>query len=141
MMLLRPSVGRTTVDPSNAAASGFSDVASGAYYSKAINWATANGIAYGKGNNLFDPDGTVTRAEAVTFLQRWLGGASGTSSLTVLRCGIQLLLLRSCRLGCEERRDERYECYDIRAEHEVQQRTGRYVYLQSGVLKRFMLEE
>ena len=131
MMLLRPSVGRTTVDPSNAAASGFSDVASGAYYSKAINWATANGIAYGKGNNLFDPDGTVTRAEAVTFLQR----------LTVLRCGIQLLLLRSCRLGCEERRDERYECYDIRAEHEVQQRTGRYVYLQSGVLKRFMLEE
>ena len=80
MMLLRPSVGRTTVDPSNAAASGFSDVASGAYYSKAINWATANGIAYGKGNNLFDPDGTVTRAEAVTFLQRWLGGASSTSS-------------------------------------------------------------
>ena len=80
MMLLRPSVGRTTVDPSNAAASGFSDVASGAYYSKAINWATANGIAYGKGNNLFDPDGTVTRAEAVTFLQRWLGGANGTSS-------------------------------------------------------------
>lgn len=80
MMLLRPSAGKTTVDPSNAAVSGFSDVASGAYYSKAINWATANGIAYGKGNNLFDPDGTVTRAEAVTFLQRYLHGADGSSS-------------------------------------------------------------
>lgn len=80
MMLLRPSAGKTTVDPSNAAASGFSDVASGAYYSKAINWATANGIAYGKGNNLFAPDGTVTRAEAVTFLQRYLHEVDGSSS-------------------------------------------------------------
>ena len=72
--------GKSTTDPSKAAASGFNDVGSSAYYASAVNWASANGITDGKSSSIFDPDGTVTRAEAVTFLQRWLGGANGTSS-------------------------------------------------------------
>jgi len=72
--------GKTSVDPSKAAASGFNDVGSSAYYASAVNWASANGITDGKSSSIFDPDGTVTRAEAVTFLQRWLGGTSTTSS-------------------------------------------------------------
>ena len=72
--------GKSTTDPSKAAASGFSDVGSSAYYASAVNWASANGIAQGTSASTFNPNGTVTRAEAVTFLQRWLGGASGTSS-------------------------------------------------------------
>jgi len=72
--------GKSTTDPSKAAASGFSDVGSSAYYTSAVNWASANGIAQGTSASTFNPNGTVTRAEAVTFLQRWLGGASGTSS-------------------------------------------------------------
>lgn len=67
-------------DPSTAAASSFTDVNASAYYAAAVNWATANGIAKGKDSSTFDPNGTVTRAEAVTFLQRWLGGTDSSSS-------------------------------------------------------------
>ena len=69
-----------TNNPSKAAASGFSDVNTSSYYASAVNWASANGIAQGTSASTFNPNGTVTRAEAVTFLQRWLGGANGTSS-------------------------------------------------------------
>lgn len=72
--------GKSTTDPSKAAASGFSDVGSSAYYASAVNWASANGIAQGTSASTFNPNGTVTRAEAVTFLQRWLGGSSAAST-------------------------------------------------------------
>ena len=72
--------GKSTTDPSKAAASGFSDVGSSAYYTSAVNWASANGIAQGTSASTFNPNGTVTRAEAVTFLQRWLGGSSAAST-------------------------------------------------------------
>lgn len=49
----------------------FTDVAAGAYYAKAVDWAVANGIAAGKTATTFDPNAVVTRAEAVTFLQRY----------------------------------------------------------------------
>lgn len=69
--------GKTNTDPSKAPASGFADVTS---YTEAINWAVANGITFGKSKNQFDPNGTVTRAEAVTFLQRCLKGANGNTN-------------------------------------------------------------
>lgn len=69
--------GKTSTDPSKAPASGFADVTS---YTEAINWAVANGITFGKSKNQFDPNGTVTRAEAVTFLQRCLKGANGDTN-------------------------------------------------------------
>ena len=49
----------------------FTDVAAGAYYAKAVDWAVANGIAAGKTATTFAPNAVVTRAEAVTFLQRY----------------------------------------------------------------------
>ena len=49
----------------------FTDVDSNAYYAKAIDWAVANGIANGKTDTTFDPNGKVTRAEAATFLYRY----------------------------------------------------------------------
>ena len=49
----------------------FTDVAADAYYAKAVDWAVANGIAAGKTATTFDPNASVTRSEAVTFLQRY----------------------------------------------------------------------
>ena len=48
----------------------FDDVAVGHEADLSIGWALANGITAGVGNRLFDPDGTVTRAQIVTFLYR-----------------------------------------------------------------------
>ena len=49
----------------------FTDVDANAYYAKAIDWAVENGITSGKTDTTFDPNGKVTRAEAVTFLYRY----------------------------------------------------------------------
>ena len=53
------------------AANKFTDVDANAYYAKAVDWAVANGIANGKTDTTFDPNGKVTRAEAATFLYRY----------------------------------------------------------------------
>jgi len=58
----------------------FSDVDEGAYYYKAVLWAVENGITQGIGGGRFDPDGTVSRAQSVTFLWRALGGGAGTEN-------------------------------------------------------------
>ena len=49
----------------------FTDVDANAYYAKAVDWAVANGITSGKTDTTFDPNGKVTRAEAVTFMYRY----------------------------------------------------------------------
>lgn len=42
----------------------FNDVDALAYYSRAVNWAAENGVTTGRGGGIFDPEATVTRAEA-----------------------------------------------------------------------------
>lgn len=54
----------------DAAASGFTDVSSNAYYAKAVDWAFANGITTGMDYGAFGPDTACTRAQIVTFLYR-----------------------------------------------------------------------
>ena len=54
----------------------FTDVDEDAYYYKAVMWAAENGITLGTGDGRFDPDGTVTRCQSVTFLYRALGGGA-----------------------------------------------------------------
>ena len=48
----------------------FKDVASTAYYYKAVLWAVENGITYGTSETTFGPGKSCTRAEIVTFLWR-----------------------------------------------------------------------
>ena len=48
----------------------FADVATDAYYYKAVKWAVKNGITDGVGSNLFAPGQPCTRAQIVTFLYR-----------------------------------------------------------------------
>lgn len=62
-------VGRPTASPSQD----FSDESSiASYAAPAVDWARANGIISGKGNNRFDPKGSATRAEAATILRNYL---------------------------------------------------------------------
>lgn len=51
----------------------FVDVAEGTYYYDPVLWAVANGITSGVDATHFDPNGTCTRAHAVTFLWRAAG--------------------------------------------------------------------
>ena len=48
----------------------FTDVSPSAYYYEAMLWAVENGITNGVGNSRFNPDGSVTRGQMVTFLWR-----------------------------------------------------------------------
>lgn len=58
----------------------FTDVPDTAYYAEAVNWAVAKKITGGVGNNLFAPNATCTRAQAVTFLWRAAGSPAPKSS-------------------------------------------------------------
>ncbi|MGN0334093.1 MAG: sugar-binding domain-containing protein [Lachnospiraceae bacterium] len=53
--------------------SGFADVAADAYYAKAVAWAVEEGITDGWTETTFEPEMTVTRGQAVTFLYRAAG--------------------------------------------------------------------
>ena len=51
----------------------FVDLDENAYYYQAVLWAVENGITAGTTEITFEPNATCTRAEAVTFLYRWIG--------------------------------------------------------------------
>ena len=57
--------------PEVTEAAPFADVAEGRYYTNAIAWAYANGIAKGISEDAFDPNGEVTREQMVTFFARY----------------------------------------------------------------------
>ena len=61
---------RAANSPSASTFSSFSDVPATAFYYNAVNWAVANGITSGVGNNRFAPNDTCTRGQVVTFLYR-----------------------------------------------------------------------
>lgn len=67
---------RAAGSPAASANSGFYDVPSGAYYSKAVSWAVGKGITNGDGSTVrFNPNGYCLREQIVTFMYR---NATGT---------------------------------------------------------------
>ena len=62
-----------TIEVTFAKAAAFVDVPAGSYYEDAVAWAAANGITTGTDATHFSPDGSCTRAQAVTFLWRAAG--------------------------------------------------------------------
>ena len=62
---------RAAGSPEPKGSDSFADVAAGSYYHKAVLWAVEHGITAGVGGRRFDPNGTCTRAEIVTFLWRF----------------------------------------------------------------------
>lgn len=61
---------RSEGKPTEASGSSFTDVKTGDYFADAVAWAVANNITSGVGNNRFNPTGTCTRGQIVTFLYR-----------------------------------------------------------------------
>ncbi len=53
--------------------SAFSDVPPGAYYAKAVKWATSYDVTRGTAAGTFSPDAGCTRAQVVTFMWRAVG--------------------------------------------------------------------
>ena len=68
--------------PDTPTTSGFTDVASDAYYTAAVAWAVDKGVTSGTSANTFSPDAACDRAQTVTFLWRATGKAepSGTTN-------------------------------------------------------------
>lgn len=60
-------------EPTPLTVSTFSDVATDAYYFKAVSWAVGEGITAGYENGTFAPMNPCTRANIVTFLYRFMG--------------------------------------------------------------------
>lgn len=52
-----------------AGTSGFTDVAAGQYYAKAVAWASANGVVNGYGDGRFGPDNPITREQMAVILR------------------------------------------------------------------------
>ena len=71
---------RMASSPEVTEAAPFSDVVAGSFYADAVAWATANGITTGVSADKFNPNGSVTREQMVTFLYRFakLSGADMT---------------------------------------------------------------
>ena len=63
---------RAAGSPAVSGSPAFSDVASDAYYAKAVKWAQANGITTGIGGGLFGSNDNCTRAQIVTFIYRYM---------------------------------------------------------------------
>lgn len=57
--------------PEPASQAGFKDVASGAYYDKAVSWAAANGIVSGLSADSFGPGRDITREQLAAILMRY----------------------------------------------------------------------
>ena len=63
----------------SAAETPFTDVDPGAYYADAVAWAVAEDLTEGTSATTFSPDAPCTRAQIVTFLQRFLGGTAAAN--------------------------------------------------------------
>jgi len=59
--------------PAASAPATFSDVISEKFYGSAVDWAASSRVTTGIGDNLFDPDGGVTRGQLATFMWRMAG--------------------------------------------------------------------
>ena len=49
----------------------FTDVAGGSWYDQAVRWGAAQGVTSGVGDNRFNPEGLITREQAVTMLYNY----------------------------------------------------------------------
>lgn len=73
---------RMSGEPAVSYGSGFTDVASNAWYADAIAWAARNNIVNGTGSATFSPNAPVTREQFATMLYRYARYRGFNTSLT-----------------------------------------------------------
>ncbi len=56
----------------------YGDVATGAWYTEAIRWATSQGVVGGYGNGMFGPNDNITREQLAVMLWRYAGSPAAT---------------------------------------------------------------
>ncbi|MCI9671164.1 MAG: S-layer homology domain-containing protein [Lawsonibacter sp.] len=71
---------RLAGSPGVTAQVSFTDVPAGSWYAQAVVWGAAQGITSGKGGGLFDPDGLVTREQAVAMMYNYAVTYMGLSA-------------------------------------------------------------
>jgi len=69
---------RLASEPTESLTESFSDVQSGAYYGKAVGWASKNGFVNGVGAGKYAPDTSITREQLVSILYRYAGSPANT---------------------------------------------------------------
>ena len=77
---ITPTFEKIADQPGTDVSDRFSDVARDAWYHDAVQWAVDKGIMNGVAPDLFDPDGTATRAMVVTMLWRLAGEPAAAGS-------------------------------------------------------------
>ena len=73
-------IGEAPAEAPAAPAAPFTDVPEGSYYFDAVNWAYNTGVTKGATDTTFDPAGSCTRGQVVTFLWRAAGEPEPVSS-------------------------------------------------------------
>lgn len=74
---------RLAGSPEAASANGFSDIASGQWYTDAVAWAAGNGIVTGKSETRFAPMENITREQFATMLMRYCKFKGADTSKTI----------------------------------------------------------
>ena len=67
--------------PAAAKPAPFEDAASDAWFADAVAWACETGAVNGRSERVFDPDGAVTRQEAMKVVFLYAGGVSGMEAM------------------------------------------------------------
>lgn len=73
---------RLAGSPSPVSQITFRDVSGTSWYAQAVLWGASRGVASGKGNGLFDPEGQVTREQAVVMMYNYAAQYMGLSTET-----------------------------------------------------------
>lgn len=67
--------------PAATKKSAFTDVPAGQYYADALDWAAEHGYVTGTTGGRFEPNGSITRQQAMAILFRYSGGQSGLEAM------------------------------------------------------------
>ena len=69
-------------EPADCPSRAFSDLDTGKWYHRYVDYAIANGLLGGTGGDTFSPEGTLTRAQVITVLWRLEGEPQATNAIS-----------------------------------------------------------